>query len=230
MQNKFFFLSKSCYENNYIAIDQNKINSILATTVERGRGQGGSKKGMWIGEKWQPATQATINSVISTLNRPIQVTLVDKPLDFENLRSPGNAAPGWLVQSNNIDMFRSKVCFILRGRYGPNPLPALLLTPFFARSFTLVPRSWLLNRTETLATQASEIKSRYAPKFFQDNPLLCSFSLQVIFMVRTAVLRKLFDIRFSYKHCNFSRVCLFVKMASKTATRSMIAFLPRNIQ
>ena len=24
-------------------------------------------------------------------------TLVDKPLDFENLRSPGNAAPGWLV-------------------------------------------------------------------------------------------------------------------------------------
>ena len=36
-----------------------------------------------------------------------------------------------------------------------NPLPALLLTPFFARSLTLVPRSLLLNRTETLATQAS---------------------------------------------------------------------------
>ena len=36
---------------------------------------------------------------------------------------------------------------------------------------------------------------------------------------RTAVLRKLFDIRFStfsYNHCNFSRVCLLVKMASKT--------------
>ena len=32
MQNNFFFLSKSCYENNYIVIDQNKINSILATT------------------------------------------------------------------------------------------------------------------------------------------------------------------------------------------------------
>ena len=26
------FLSKSCYENNYMAIDQSKINSILATT------------------------------------------------------------------------------------------------------------------------------------------------------------------------------------------------------
>ena len=30
----------------------------------------------------------------------------------------------------------------------------LLLTPFFARCLTLVPRSLLLNRTETLATQA----------------------------------------------------------------------------
>ena len=36
------------------------------------------------------------------------------------------------------------------------PLPALLLAPFFARSLTLVPRSLLLNRTETLATQARE--------------------------------------------------------------------------
>ena len=32
MQNNLFFLSKSCYENNYMAIDQNKINSILATS------------------------------------------------------------------------------------------------------------------------------------------------------------------------------------------------------
>ena len=38
-------------------------------------------------------------------------------------------------------------------------------------------------------------------------------------MFRTAVLRKLFDIRFSYKHGNFSRFCLLVKMASKTVTR-----------
>ena len=36
-------------------------------------------------------------------------------------------------------------------------LPALLLAPFFARSLTLVPRSLLLNRTETLATQANLI-------------------------------------------------------------------------
>ena len=33
---------------------------------------------------------------------------------------------------------------------------------------------------------------------------------------------KLFNIRFSYKHCNFSHVCLLVKMASKTVTRSII--------
>ena len=47
---------------------------------------------------------------------------------------------------------------ISRSRFWPHekwnkshPLPALLLTPFFARSLTLVPRSLLLNRTETLA-------------------------------------------------------------------------------
>ena len=41
------------------------------------------------------------------------------------------------------------------------------------------------------------------------------------YFFRTAVLRKLFDIRFSYRHRNFSRVCLLVKMASKTVTRSI---------
>ena len=35
-----------------------------------------------------------------------------------------------------------------------HPLPALLLALFFAWSLTLVPRSFLVNRTETLATQA----------------------------------------------------------------------------
>ena len=43
-------------------------------------------------------------------------------------------------------------------------------------------------------------------------------------MFRTVLLRKLFDIRFSYKHCNFSHVCLLVKMASKTVTRSILLF------
>ena len=37
----------------------------------------------------------------------------------------------------------------------PKSDPALLLAPLFSRSLTLVPRSFLLNRTETLATQAS---------------------------------------------------------------------------
>ena len=44
---------------------------------------------------------------------------------------------------------------------------------------------------------------------------------------RTAVLRKLFDVRFSYKYCNFLRVCLLVKMASRNVTRSNVQ--PRNI-
>ena len=36
-----------------------------------------------------------------------------------------------------------------------------------------------------------------------------SFTIHVFF--RTAVLRQIFDIRFSYKHCNFSRVCLAIR-------------------
>ena len=36
-----------------------------------------------------------------------------------------------------------------------HPLPALLLVPFFARFLPLVPCSLLLNRTETLAKQAT---------------------------------------------------------------------------
>ena len=46
------------------------------------------------------------------------------------------------------------VCLQAFPSFLPHPLPALLLAPFFARSLTLVPRSLLLNRTETLATQA----------------------------------------------------------------------------
>ena len=43
---------------------------------------------------------------------------------------------------------------------------------------------------------------------------------------RSAILRKLFGISFSYKHFNFSHVSLLVKMASKTVTRSITVGLP----
>ena len=57
-------------------------------------------------------------------------------------------------------------------------------------------------------------------KFFRT--VLCFVALVYSwFFFRTAVLWKLFDIRFSYKHCNFSLVCLLVKMVSKTVTRSI---------
>ena len=60
------------------------------------------------------------------------------------------------------------------------------------------------------------------PKFVS-KILCCSFSLQFsFFFFRTAVLLKLFDITFSsYKHCNFSRGYLLVKMAFKTVTRTL---------
>ena len=47
------------------------------------------------------------------------------------------------------------VCLQAFPSFLPHPLPALFLAPFFVWSLTLVPRSLLLNRTETLATQAS---------------------------------------------------------------------------
>ena len=43
------------------------------------------------------------------------------------------------------------------------------------------------------------------------------FPIHEIF--RSDVLWKLFDIGFPYKHCYFKRVCLLVKMASKTVIR-----------
>ena len=60
------------------------------------------------------------------------------------------------------------------------------------------------------------------PKLFRT--ILCFVALvyhKLIFFFRTAVLLKLHDIRFSYKHCNFSHVCILVKMALKTLTRSI---------
>ena len=53
---------------------------------------------------------------------------------------------GWFSKSRGLS---ASVFFL-----SSTPLPALLLAPFFARSLALVPRSLLLKRTETLATQA----------------------------------------------------------------------------
>ena len=45
----------------------------------------------------------------------------------------------------------------------PYPLPALLLAPLFSQSLTLDPRSFLLNGTETLATQATCKRTQQLP-------------------------------------------------------------------
>ena len=57
-------------------------------------------------------------------------------------------ASGWFSKSRGLS---ASVSFL-----SSPPPPALLLMPFFARSLTLVPRCFLLNRTETLATQVRE--------------------------------------------------------------------------
>ena len=55
-----------------------------------------------------------------------------------------------------------------------------------------------------------------APKICQQNPLLCSFSLQFLLSSEQLFYKKLFGIRFSNKHCYFSLGCRLNKMASKT--------------
>ena len=60
------------------------------------------------------------------------------------------------------------------------------------------------------------------PKFFQDNPLLCSFSLQVIFCSEQPFYGN-YSTLDSHTNTVISHAfCLLVKMASKTATRSSI--------
>ena len=54
--------------------------------------------------------------------------------------------------------------------------------------------------------------------------------MQLIFFSEQPFYRNYSTLNFhTYKHCNFSRVCLLVKMASKTVTRSIISVQYNNI-
>jgi len=55
------------------------------------------------------------------------------------------------------------VCLQAFPSFLPHSLPALILAPLFSWSLTLVPRSFLLNRTEMLATQARVTHSLLKP-------------------------------------------------------------------
>ena len=98
-------------------------------------------------------------------------------------------------------------------------------TTFFKFSIHLsVRKSWekLDKYMENLKQALEKFKHRYAPIFF--STILCFVALvykSYIFFFRTPALRKLFDFRFSYEHCHCSHVCLIVKMASRTMTRSI---------
>ena len=72
------------------------------------------------------------------------------------------------------------------GRKLPHPLPALLLAPLFSRSLTLVPRSFLLNRTETLATQAKNTtKCCSASRFAMETKVAPRLSLEGLLTPRS---------------------------------------------
>ena len=70
--------------------------------------------------------------------------------------------------TGQVDGFQNRgVCLQAFPSFLPNPLPALLLAPFSPLSLTLVPRSFLLNRKETLATQATFCSVVCCELFFQ---------------------------------------------------------------
>ena len=61
---------------------------------------------------------------------------------------------------------------------------------------------------ENLKQASEEIWAQVPPKFFSTILRLVALVYKSFFFFRTTVLQKLFYISFSYKHCNFSRVCL----------------------
>ena len=63
------------------------------------------------------------------------------------------------------------------------PLRALLLAPFFARSLTLVPRSFLQNRTETLATQAVRNGTYFSELYPLIEVLIHIYQLSQVFIL-----------------------------------------------
>ena len=101
------------------------------------------------------------------------------------------------------------------------------LEPFLKFSIHLsVKISW-----EKLQTNIWKIWSKLLEKFKHSNssqnlllkPLLCTFSLKFIFFSEQSFYGNYSTLdSHAYKYCNFSRVCLLVKMASKTVTRSIV--------
>ena len=86
-----------------------------------------------------------------------------------------------------------------------------------------VRKSWEKLQTiwKTKASLWRNSSTGMPPKFFRT--ILCFVALIYNeYFFRASILRKLFDIRFSNKYCNFSHVCLLVKMAPKTVTRSIV--------
>jgi len=64
------------------------------------------------------------------------------------------------------------------------------------------------------------------PNFFSTTFCFIALVYNWYFFQNAAVLRKLFDIRFSYKHCNFSHVCLvLVKKPTEGADISQLIYL-----
>ena len=89
---------------------------------------------------------------------PSSFPLQEGQLFYWSIMKAVDSIECWCAHSSRtrqVGSFQNRgVCLQAFPSFLPHPLPTLLLVPFFARSFTLVPCFLLLNRTETLAMQA----------------------------------------------------------------------------
>ena len=97
-----------------------------------------------------------------------------------------------------------------------------------------------LNFPGKIIDKCIENLKSYRERFSADTALASKFVSRILYLValvynlyfffQADVLRRLFDIGFSYKHCNFTPACLPVKMASKTVIRPILSHLFQFIQ
>ena len=99
------------------------------------------------------------------------------------------------------------------------------LEPLFKIFYTFVnkkvPGKLQTNIWKIQRKPLEKFKHRYAPQFFWDNPLLCSFSLQLIFCSEQLFYGNYWTLDSHTNTVVSWCVCLLVKMASKTVTRSI---------
>ena len=128
--------------------------------------------------------------------RGAKETLADKPLDFENLRSPANGARDWLGWSNIIDMCRSKVLkfWVPERRFEACLQNAFTLLTEWVFSREL--RQYGRNNPVVQCQRFGILKPDYNCRCYCDTICSCSFNFSITFFNATCTKDK---VHFGYR-------------------------------